>query len=141
MTRNASRTREPAKARGKVPRPVPGPAPSPVPSRARPPAPSRTADTDIGEAGFGVPAGTVALPGPVNADRVRLQIAARLMDLHCRRLGGCTRACRRQRRCVAADAVRREIELLPPDASQPRAQGDRDRRKTSGRPMQKGHQK
>jgi hypothetical protein len=42
---------------------------------------------------------------PLDAERIRNEIAARLMRLHCARQNGCTRRCRRQGRCVAADAV------------------------------------
>ena len=45
---------------------------------------------------------------PLDAVAIRNQIAARLMRLDCQRRGGCTRSCRRQQRCVVADAVERE---------------------------------
>lgn len=45
-------------------------------------------------------------PPPLDAEKLRQEILARLLRLHCARVGGCTRRCRRSGgRCVEADAV------------------------------------
>lgn len=51
------------------------------------------------------PDAATSAASPPDAEAMRRSIVMRLMRAHCERLGGCTRACRRQRRCVAADRV------------------------------------
>lgn len=42
---------------------------------------------------------------PLDTEKMRQEILARLLRMHCARVGGCTRRCRRGNRCVEADAV------------------------------------
>lgn len=55
----------------------------------------------------------------LDAESIRNEIAARLMRLHCARQNGCTRRCRRQGRCVAAD----EVDALSGSRLAPAAKG------------------
>lgn len=43
-----------------------------------------------------------------DAESLRRMILARLTRLQCYNKGGCTRSCRRQRRCVVADAMQQD---------------------------------
>ena len=62
---------------------------------------------------------------PLDAERIRNEIAARLMRLHCTRQNGCTRRCRRQGRCVVADEVDalEATRVAPPKAKRKGATG------------------